>query len=217
MNVVELTAATVYVGYNSGEKPNFSLAGGRTQSQMIWIDGVTDANMRMGIGQMDLDPPVDAVAEIKILSNNYSAEFGGSAGGVVVEATKSGTNEFRGSVFEYFRNNAMDAPGFFAPVVNGEKLKAELRSNVFGGVIGGPIRKNKTFFFFAVQARPLRTGAVETVVVPTPLQRTGNFSQTLSGGKVVPIYDPTSNTTVNGVSTNSCTEESYQAGVTVKF
>ena len=203
MNVVELTAATVYVGYNSGEKPNFSLAGGRTQSQMIWIDGVTDANMRMGIGQMDLDPPVDAVAEIKILSNNYSAEFGGSAGGVVVEATKSGTNEFRGSVFEYFRNNAMDAPGFFAPVVNGEKLKAELRSNVFGGVIGGPIRKNKTFFFFAVQARPLRTGAVETVVVPTPLQRTGNFSQTLSGGKVVPIYDPTSNTTVNGVTTRT--------------
>ena len=150
MNVVELTAGSVFVGYNSGQKPNFSLAGGRTQSQMIWIDGVTDANMRMGIGQMDLDPPVDAVAEIKILSNNYSAEFGGSAGGVVVEAAKAGTNEFKGSLFEYFRNNAMDAPGFFAPVVNGSKVKAEYRSNVFGGVIGGPIRKNKTFFFFAL-------------------------------------------------------------------
>ncbi len=203
MNVVELTAGSVYVGYNSGQKPNFSLAGGRTQSQMIWIDGVTDANMRMGIGQMDLDPPVDAVAEIKILSNNYSAEFGGSAGGVVVEATKAGTNEFKGSLFEYFRNNAMDAPGFFAPVVNGSKVKAEYRSNVFGGVIGGPIRKNKTFFFFALQRRPLRIGAVETVIVPTAMQRTGNFSQTLSGGKVVPIYDPTSNSTVNGVTTRT--------------
>jgi hypothetical protein len=203
MNVVALSAGSVYVGYTVTGKPNFSLAGGRTQSQMIWIDGATDANMRMGIGQMDLDPPVDAVQEIKILSNNYSAEYGGSAGGVVVETTKSGGNQFKGSLFEYFRNDAMDAPGFFAPVINGKKVKPELRSNVFGGVIGGPIKKNKTFFFFALQRRPLRTGAVETVVVPTALQRAGDFSQTLSGGKLVPIYDPNSNATVNGVTTRT--------------
>jgi hypothetical protein len=203
MNVVALTSASVYVGYNSGQKPNVSLAGGRTQSQMIWIDGGTDANMRMGIGQMDLDPPVDAVEEIKILSNNYSAEYGGSAGGVVVETTKSGTNQFRGSLFEYFRNNATDAPGYFAPIVNGKKVIPELRSNVFGGVIGGPIKHNKTFFFFATQIRPLRTGSVETVTVPTVLQRAGDFSQTLSGGKLVPIYDPASNTTANGVTTRT--------------
>jgi hypothetical protein len=203
MNVVALTGGAVYVGYNSGEKPNFSLAGGRTQSQMIWVDGGTDANMRMGIGQMDLDPPVDAVEEIKLLSSNYSAQYGGSAGGVVVETTKSGSNQFKGSVFEYFRNNFTDAPGYFATIVNGQKVSPELRSNVFGGVLGGPIKRNKTFFFGAAQGRPLRTGAIETVTVPTALQRAGNFSQTMSGGKLTLIYDPTSTVTTNGVSTRT--------------
>ena len=203
MNVITLIGAAVFVGYNTtgGLKPNFSLAGGRTQSQMFWIDGGTGQNMRLGVPQMDLDPPIDAVAEIQVLSNNYSAQYGGSAGGVIVETTKSGTNDFHGSVFEYFRNNAMDAPGFFAPIQNGKKLGPEVRYNVFGGTIGGPIRHNKTFFFFAYQGRDRRDGSVETVVVPTVLQRTGDFSQTLSGGKIVPIYDPASTTTVNGVST----------------
>ena len=203
MNSISLIGAAVFVGYNSGQKPNFSLAGGRTQSQMFWIDGGTGQNMRMGIGQMDLDPPVDAVEEIKVLSNNYSAEYGGSAGGVIVETTKSGTNQFHGSLFEYFRNNAMDAPGFFAPIQNGAKVSPELRSNVYGVTVGGPIKRNKTFFFFAYQGRPRRTGAVETVVAPTTQQRTGDFSQTLSGGKLVPIYDPASTTTVNGVTTRT--------------
>jgi hypothetical protein len=202
MNAIGLIGAAVFVGYDAtGQKPNFSLAGGRTQSQMFWIDGGTGQNMRMGIGQMDIDPPIDAVAEIKVLSNNYSAEYGGSAGGVVVETTKSGTNEFHGTVFEYFRNNKMDAPGFFAPIANGQKVSPELRSNVFGGSLGGPIRHNKTFFFGAYQARPRRTGAVQTVVAPTALQRAGDFSQTLSAGKLVPIYDPATTVTANGVST----------------
>jgi hypothetical protein len=201
MNVVALTPASVYVGYNSGQKPNVSLAGGRTQSQMIWIDGGTDANMRMGIGQMDLDPPVDAVQEVRLISTNYSAEYGGSAGGVIVETTKSGTNEFRGSVFEYFRNNATDAPGFFAPIVNGNKVIPELRSNVFGGVLGGPIKHNKTFFFFATQFRPLRTGSVETLTAPTALERVGNFSHSVSAGKPVILYDPASTVTAGTVST----------------
>ncbi|MDQ2901438.1 MAG: carboxypeptidase regulatory-like domain-containing protein, partial [Acidobacteriota bacterium] len=203
MNAIALSGAAVFNGYDAGQKPNFSLAGGRTQSQMFWIDGGTGQNMRMGIGQMDLDPPVDAVEEIKVLSNNYSAEYGGSAGGVIVETTKSGTNRFHGSLFEYFRNNVLDAPGFFAPIVNGKKVTPELRSNIYGGTIGGPIKRNKTFFFFAYQGRPRRNGAVDTVIAPTALQRGGDFSQTLSGGKLVPIYDPTSTTTVNGVTTRT--------------
>jgi hypothetical protein len=194
MNIINLTGAAVFVGYaaTGGQKPNFSLAGGRTQSQMFWIDGGTGQNMRLGVGQFDLDPPIDAVEEIKVLQNNYSAEYGGSAGGVVVETTKSGTNQYKGTLFEYFRNNAMDAPGFFAPVINGQKVSPELRSNIFGGTFGGPIRRNKTFFFLAVADRPRRTGSVQTVTPPTTLQRTGDFSQTLSGGKLVTIYDPAS-------------------------
>jgi len=203
MNALALVSGAVFNGYDSGQKPNFSLAGGRTQSQQFWIDGGTGENMRMGIGQMDLDPPIEAVEEIKVLVNSYSAEYGGSAGGVIVETTKSGTNQFRGTLFEYFRNNKMDAPGFFAPIVNGAKVSPELRSNVYGVTLGGPIRHNKTFFFFAYQGRPRRVGAVQTVIAPTPQQRIGDFSQALSAGKVVPIYDPSSTSTAGGVTTRT--------------
>ena len=108
MNLIRMTAGAVFVAYDSGQKPNFSLAGGRTQSQMFWIDGGAGQNMRLGIGQIDVDPPVDTVQEVKILSNNYAAEYGGSAGGVMIATTKSGTNQLRGSLFEYFRHDSLD-------------------------------------------------------------------------------------------------------------
>ena len=111
MNVIQLVGTAVFAGYDSGLKPNFILAGGRAQSQMFWIDGSSDQNMRLGIGQMDTDPPVEMVQEIQVLTNNYAAEFGGSNGGVIIETTKSGANEFHGSALEYLRNNKMDAQG----------------------------------------------------------------------------------------------------------
>src|SRR4029079_14550389 len=92
-----------------------------TQSQMFWIDGGSGQNMRLGDGQINLDPPVEAGEEIKVMSNNNAAEYGGSAGGIIVATTKSGTNQLHGSVYEYLRNNAMDAPGFLAPGQNGGK------------------------------------------------------------------------------------------------
>ena len=195
MNVIQLSGAAVFVGYDNGQKPNFSLAGGRAQSQMYWIDGASGQNMRLGIGQMETDPPVELIDEIKVLSNNYSAEFGGSNGGVIIETTKSGTNQFRGSLLEYMRNNALDAPGFFAPIANGAKIKPKLRYNLFGGTIGGPIWKNKTFFFFDYEGSRRRTGYTSTMTVPTALQRTGDFSQTTTAaGALVPVYDPASTT-----------------------
>src|SRR5258708_33207949 len=99
---------------------------------MFWIDCARGQNMRLGIGQMDTDPAVELVDEIKVLSNNYSAEFGGSNGGVIIETTKSGANQFHGSALEYLRNDRMDAPGFFAPVQNHAKVKPKLRYNPFG-------------------------------------------------------------------------------------
>jgi len=152
LNVVNMTGAAVFVTYGNtpgNVNPMFSLAGRRAQSQMLWIDGGSGQNLRLGVGQINLDPPVETVSEIKILSNNNSAEYGGSAGGIIVENTKSGTNQFHGSVYEYLRNDAMDAPGFFATIREGRKVKPELRYKVFGGVLGGPIRHDKTFFFFA--------------------------------------------------------------------
>ncbi len=194
MNVIQLSSAAVFAGYDNGQKPNFSLAGGRAQSQMYWIDGASGQNMRLGIGQIDTDPPVELIDEIKVLSNNYAAEFGGSNGGVIIETTKSGTNQFHGSALEFLRNDRMDAPGFFAPVVNGQKLKPKLRYNLYGGTIGGPIWRNRTFFFFDYEGSRRRTGYTSTMTVPDALQRTGNFSKTTTAaGALIPIYDPNTN------------------------
>jgi Carboxypeptidase regulatory-like domain len=192
LNIIKLTGAAVFVSYDSGTKPNFSLAGGRTQSQMFWIDGGSGQNMRLGVGQVDIDPPVETVQEVKVLSNNYAAEYGGSAGGVIIATTKSGGNEFHGSLFEYLRNDALDAADFFAPVVNGEKEKAPLRYNVFGGTLGGPVwlpkklfgpagydGHNKTFFFFAYEGTRRHEGLTRTMTVPTRLQRQGDFTEML--------------------------------------
>src|SRR6476469_2382649 len=184
LNVLQLSGAAVFVGYPlntpANVNPNFSLAGGRTQSQMAWIDGSNAQNIRIGQGQINLDPPVEAVQEVKVLSNNYAAEYGGSAGGVVIETTKSGTNQLHGSAYEFLRNNAFDAPGFFAPVRNGSKVSPELRYNVFGVTAGGPIRKDKTFFYFAYEGQRLVTASTNTLTVPSLLQHTGDFSQTFN-------------------------------------
>ncbi len=198
LNLIQMTGAAVFIGYDSGQKPNFSLAGSRQQSQAFWIDGGTGQNMRLGVGQVDLDPPVETVAEVKIMANGYAAEYGGSNGGVIVATTKSGTNRLRGSLFEYIRNEKLDAANFFAPIQNGVKTKAPLRYNVFGGTIGGPVwfpklynGKDKTFFFFAYEGSRRRDGAIRTLTVPTAIQRAGDFSQSTDArGAVIPVYDP---------------------------
>ncbi|MGH9338860.1 MAG: carboxypeptidase regulatory-like domain-containing protein [Acidobacteriota bacterium] len=201
LSLAAVVPATVWVSYSGNAKPNFSLAGGRTQSQVIWIDGGNGQNMRLGVGQIDSDPPVEVVREFRILTNAYSAEFGGSAGGVIIMTTKSGTNEFHGSLFEYFRNDALDAANFFAPIdaETGEKLKAPLRYNLFGGTVGGPIFKNKTHFFFGYEATRQRDGRTDILTVPTELQRQGDFSQTFNAaGKLIRIFDPASTRTEEG-------------------
>jgi len=203
MNIVRLTGAAVFVNYDSGGKPNFSLAGGRTQSQNFYMDGGTIQNMRLGIGQVDTDPPVETVAEVKVLANSYSAEYGGSAGGVIVATTKSGTNQIRGAAYEYLRNDKLDAGNYFAPVVNGEKQRAPLRYNVFGATVGGPVvipklinGKDKAFFYFAYEGSRRRDGATDQFNTPTTEQRVGDFSKTFqANGSLLAVYDP--NTTRN--------------------
>lgn len=208
LNLVRITGAAVFVNYDAGGKPNFSLAGGRTQSQMFWIDGGSGQNMRLGIGQVDIDPPVETVQEVKIMSNSYSAEYGGSAGGVIIATTKSGTNEFHGALYEYLRNDALDAANFFAPIVNNQKVKAPLRYNVFGGTIGGPVYlpkfgeggkalydgHNRTFFFFGYEGSRRKEGQTRALTVPTLKMRAGDFSEFPNNI----IYDPATTRTENG-------------------
>src|SRR5204863_6797163 len=97
------TGAVVFVNYGNtpgNANPNFSIAGGRAQSQMFWIDGGSGQNMRLGAGQINLDPPVEAVKEVKVMSNNNAAEYGGSAGGFIVATTTSGGHPLHASRYE---------------------------------------------------------------------------------------------------------------------
>src|SRR5438034_107391 len=131
-------------------------------------------------------PPVDATQEFKVETNAFSAEYGRTTGGVVTIVTKAGSNEFSGSAYEFHRNSALDANSFFA---NRAGLpKPDFRRHQFGGVVGGPIRKDRTFFFAAFEG--LRQNYPQTLIstVPTERQRRGDFSQTFDNrGQLVLI------------------------------
>jgi hypothetical protein len=145
------------------------------------VDGLDNNEREQGFS--GIHPSLDAIAEVRVLTNNYSADMGRTAGAVVNIITKAGTNEFHGSLYEYFRNDVFDAKDFFA---NPALQKAEYRQNVFGGSIGGPIKKNRTFFFGDVEANRTIQGQVSTSTVPTLFeeQNPGNFSD--FGGPIVP-------------------------------
>jgi hypothetical protein len=145
------------------------------------LDGI-DNNERY-IGTMVVKPSIDAIAEVKVQTNMYSAEVGRTAGGVVNIITKSGSNEFHGSAFEFNRNDKFDSRNYFAQT--GPKPK--LDQNQFGGSVGGPVRKNKTFFFADYERFQLTQGVTSVSTVPTAKMRAGDFSELTAT-----VYDPTS-------------------------
>ncbi len=180
MNIVQTLGAAVFVSDAPNSQPVYSLAGGRLQSQMTFLDGALSQNLRLGAGQQSIDPPVDTIQEIEVMSTNYPAQYGANAGGVVIETTKSGTNLLHGSLYEFLRNDAADAPGYFAPLLpNGKKLKPELRYSVFGGTLGGAIKHDKTFFFVGYEGQRRNSGSTTTLTVPTVAERSGDFSALL--------------------------------------
>ncbi len=129
---------------------------------------------------------MDAMQEFRVISNSYSAEYGQSQSGVVTLATRAGTNQWRGSAFEYARNEALDARSYFAA------RRAKFRQHQFGGVFGGPVRKDKTHFFATYERTQQVTGANVFQTVPTAAQKTGDFSQTRdTQGRAILVYDPT--------------------------
>src|SRR5262249_9226748 len=132
-----------------------------------------------------LSLPVDAMQEFKVISNNYSAEYGHSTGGVITMSTRSGSNSFRGSAFELHQDDGLNAKNFFAAE------KPAIRLNQFGGTLGGPIKESKTFFFATWErTRQLVSDAVISTV-PTLANRQGDFSDLrTSAGTPIIIYDP---------------------------
>ena len=171
---------------------DISLGGGRTRSAQILIDGVTSSRGGVAAQQVDLTPPVDSMQEFKVEVNAMGAENGRSAAGAVNAVTRGGSNRFSGSFYEFVRNDMFDAAGW-----NNDD-KPPLRRNNFGATIGGPIRRNKTFFFYNYDGLRDRTSSVVTRNVGLPEFRTGNFSGATrdAGGRAVPvvIYDPNTGT-----------------------
>lgn len=119
-------------------------------------------------------PPVDAIQEFKIQTNNYSAEFGRSAGAILNATIKSGTNQFHGDAWEFLRNDKLDAPNFFENASG--TTKGEYRQNQFGFTLGGPIVKNKLFFFGDYQGTRIRQAVPSINTVPTALERSSGFA-----------------------------------------
>ena len=143
---------------------SLSVGGSRAQSTDWLLDG-NDNNELTG-GGISILPSIDAIQEFKVLTYNYSAEYGTRAGPTVLVTTKSGTNQFHGSVFEFFRNTSLDARSYFA------SSREKFNLNQFGGALGGPIKKDKTFFFVDYQARRQRKGVAFNGFVPTAAMRT---------------------------------------------
>jgi Carboxypeptidase regulatory-like domain/TonB dependent receptor len=181
----------------------FAVNGTRGNLNNFMLDGI-DNNSNDNAGNI-LRTSVDAIEEFKVQTSNYSAEFGRSGGAVINATVKSGTNEFHGTAFEFLRNSALDARGFFeAP----DQPKAPFKQNQFGGTLGGPIVKNKLFFFGDYQGTRVSAAANGIWSVPQPAEIAGDFSALLGSqvgtdplGRPVyqnQIFDPASTTTVNG-------------------
>ena len=152
---------------------NFSIAGGRTDSITYLLDGGINNDL-LDNSQL-LNPNPDSVAEFRLLTSNYSAEYGRNGGGIISVVTKSGTNRFHGSAFEFLRNTSFNANNYFN-IVSGLP-RDDLKRNQFGGTIGGPILKDRLFFFAAYQGqRQILNQPVFNNTVFTPEQLGGDFS-----------------------------------------
>jgi hypothetical protein len=162
---------------DDGSGNPFSVSGQRSESLTFLLDGGNNTDF-LG-NNIVVSPNPDAVEEFKILTNNYDAQYGRTSGGIVNQITKSGTNAFHGDLFEFNRNNFFNARDYFLP---DSQDKQTFKRNQFGGTVGGPLKKDKLFFFLAYQATRSRVGQTSPqLTVLTPAQRTGNFSSLLTG------------------------------------
>jgi Carboxypeptidase regulatory-like domain len=162
---------------------SLSVGGSRPQSTDWLLDNVD--NNELTAGAIGIVPSIDAIQEFKVLTYNYSAEYGTRAGPTVLVTTKSGSNQLHGSAFEFFRNTKLDARSFFAAT------REQFNLNQYGGSLGGPIRKDKTFFFVDYQGKNQRRGVPFTGLVPTVAMQQGNFNDDQFGNpRTTPLTNP---------------------------
>ncbi|QEE27799.1 carboxypeptidase regulatory-like domain-containing protein [Terriglobus albidus] len=161
--------------------------GGRPRTNEYLYDGISA--LQPEPGQVAFFPILDSIAEFTVAANNVPAEFGRFNGGVVNVATRSGANAFHGSVFEFFRHEALNGRNYFA---SSTARKPQYRRNLFGATLSGPIKRDRLFFFTDYQGIKQRIGVTRISTVPTAAMRQGIFTG------VAKIYDPSSTTVVNG-------------------
>lgn len=176
---------------------NYQIGGGIAGQSVNFLDGAP-LNEGGGGNSLGFVTTQDAVQEFRVVTNNVSPEFGRFSGGVINMTTKSGTNGFHGSVYEFLRNKVLNANNFFSASQN---QKQSWEQNQYGATLGGPIRKDKTFFFFSWENYSLRFGIPTYSFVPTDEEKGGNFAAD------PPIYDPLTTQVVN----NQVTRTQFQS------
>ncbi len=176
----------------------FSVNGARPNQSAYTLDGGLNMDMYNNVPAAFPNP--EMLQEFSILQNSYSAVYGRDAGAVINMITKSGTNQFHGSAYEFLRNDYADAKDYFATVVS------PLNRNQFGATIGGPVivphynGRDRTFFFVGFElTRQMLGSTVSSTIVPTALERQGNFSQTLVAGKPITVAPPSTVTAANPI------------------
>src|SRR5271170_1991689 len=166
--VVPLTPGIAEAGGSLRNGQAYAVNGQRPESNNFLIDGANNFN---GVdGGFVLKPPVDAISEFRIITHNANAEFGNALGSTTNIVTRSGTNQIHGTLWEFLRNDDLDANNYFA------LTKEPLKQNQFGGTFGGPVRKDKTFFFAYFEGFRNRQGETDSSTVPSLAERNGDFS-----------------------------------------
>jgi hypothetical protein len=185
LQLARLTAAVTTARGTRGENQGVFSAVGQHGTQTSYsLDGV-DNKSRMTGGPVGTEaqivtPSIDSIAEFKVVTNNISAEYGFRTGGTVIISTKGGTNQYHGVLYEFLRNSKLDATNFFSV----GRPKPPYRQNEFGGTFGGPIIRNRTFFFGSYEGTRIRDGRSNLVTLPTTAYKSGDFSV---GAR--PLYD----------------------------
>src|ERR1700685_3803960 len=172
--VVPLTPGLLEAGGPARANQGYAVDGQRPESNNFLIDGADNVNA-VDAGFV-LKPPIDAIAEFRILTHNANAEFGRNTGSTTNIVTRGGTNSFHGAAWEFLRNDAMDSSDYFTRSVQ------PLKQNQFGATFGGPIVKDKTFFFGYYEGFRNRQGETVPATVPSAAERQGNFAEECTAG-----------------------------------
>ncbi len=210
LNLISLAPSVVPQGGSDGSLTgknvfaagNYQIGGGTANQSASFFDGVTVQDTAYG-NIVVLTPSPDSVEEFSVQTNSSSAEFGRFTGGVINMASRSGSNSFRGSLFEFHRNRELNSNTFFGERAGLEK--PPFTQNNFGGTLGGPVKRDRLFFFSSYEGYRNKEGILLRRTVPTAAMRAGDFSdfRNQTTGAIVPIYDPWTQCGINNPGTGA--------------